>query len=130
MSEAKSGNHDGVENADGAPEDLTKLLTLAGAGVLVLLLILAVFSAALVYGIGDQVSLIEAQNRKLLKTVQSLDEQLTTIKATVDALSAKSPAVAAAPAVRAPVHIDAADPSSDCVIRSGDRKGLADCMGR
>ena len=128
MSERKADDQEGAQGGNALPDDVMRLLPLVNAGVLVLLLVLAVVSAVLVYGVSDQVSTLESQTRKLLKTTQSLAEQLDAVTASVESTRAKPAAEAAAP--RAPVHIDAADPHSDCVIRSGDKKGLADCMGR
>ncbi len=125
-----SGEGGEAAGGNGQMDDLMKVLPLVNSGALVLLLLLALFSAFAVYGVSDRMSTLESQSRKMLKATQALEEELVLIKDMVEAASARSPAHAAA-ARASPAaggRIETPKAGSDCVIRSGDPKGLAECM--
>lgn len=117
----------GGDSADGQGGALNaRLLGIVTAAIGGLVLLVSVISMFLVIGLMAQVTTLEEQGRKAAKANKALQEEVTALKETM-----RSAAPQPAPEVVAPrpTNIDAADPANDCVIRSGDKTGVANCVG-
>lgn len=99
---------------------LLGIITATASG---LVLLVSVISMFLVIGLMAQVTTLEEQGRKAAKANKALQEEVTALKEVV------RPAPAPQAAAPQPTNIDAADPANDCVIRSGDKSGVANCVG-
>lgn len=106
----------------GGQSGLFGILTLAGVGVVALV---SVVSLVVLIGVLSEVTALGDQLRKANKANKALQDDVAALRELV------RPAAPTAASARAPepVNIDAADPANDCVIRSGDKGGVADCMG-
>lgn len=120
MSEQKQQDTD-------APSDLGRMLSLGNTVLLILTFLTALISLVAIFAIRSDISSLDDQVRKLSKSTKSLQEEVAAIQDSNQATRTKTPTgLATAPR---PVHIDAADPSQDCVIRPGDAKSLSTCIG-
>lgn len=115
-------SEDSQAGEQGGQARLFGILTLAGVGVVALL---SMVSLVLMIGVMSEVGTLGDQLRKANKANKALQEDVAALRELVHPAAATA---AAAPAPQ-PVNIDAADPGNDCVIRSGDKGGVADCMG-
>lgn len=91
-----------------------------------LVLVVGAVSMFLAIMLTNDVAALEDQVRKSAKAAKAMQEELAALRELVGAQSRPLPA-----AVRSdppPGNIDAADPARDCVIRSGDKGGIARCM--
>lgn len=106
-------------------EDVKRVLAIGNGVVLVVLLFAAVVTLPLVFSLRSDVAALEAQVRESAKAINAMQGELE------EARQRQRPAAEnkAAPAARA-TYIDAADPQNDCVIRSGDRGGMTNCMAK
>lgn len=110
-----------IPQDDGSQDDDTRQALLIGAGAAIVLMLLALTVAlVLIFALRSDVALLEEQARKSAKTTKALQEELATLKESVNLVAPRR-------AVR-PGNIDAANPASDCVIRPGSRGGVAECM--
>lgn len=108
-----------------------RLVAFVAAGVAVVAVIVALVALFVALGLRDDIS---AQARRASKAIKELREQNEELQDAVARL--KAPAAraerkdaAAQPRTPVPMHMDSANPATDCVIRPGSGKGLADCMG-
>lgn len=115
-------SEDNQAGEQGGQARLFGIVTLAGVGVVTLV---SVVSLILLIGVMSEVSTLGEQLRKANKANKALQEDVAALRELV------RPAVptAATPAEPQPTNIDAADPANDCVIRSGDKSGVAGCIG-
>lgn len=110
----------------GAAGNLAKPLMIGAGIVLVLILTLAFLSLLLVIDMRGEVADGAEQTRKALKATKAIQEELAEMRKAAAPAKTNAPPPVVVPAQ--PSHIDAADTSSDCVIRPGSGKGLADCI--
>ncbi|MDK9726201.1 MAG: hypothetical protein OEL88_15135 [Sterolibacteriaceae bacterium MAG5] len=120
MSEQKQHDAD-------APLDMGRMLNLGNMVLLVLTFLIAVISLIAIFAIRSDIASLEEQVRKVAKSTKSLQEEVAAIQEGNQVAKTKAPTGLATPP--RPVHIDAADPSQDCVIRPGDAKSLSTCIG-
>lgn len=103
------------------------LISAAAGATLVALL--AIVSLILLISLSDDVARLEDQVRKLNKHAKTMEQDLADMRSTLDASTAAAAATPSQkPAAPRATHIDTADPVSDCVIRSGSKGGLTDCL--
>jgi len=118
-----------MSNEKPTPEDSTDppgpsiwlIGAVAGIGLLLL------FNLMLLVLVADarrEASAAAAQARKAVRLVQEIQQ---TLNAEQEAPTAP-PAKPKGPAARPPQHIDAVDPTNDCVIRPGSGQGIGDCL--
>ena len=105
--------------------EMRRLLTIGLAAAAVIVLFVTTVSIILIFALRSDVAALEDQARKTAKATKAMQDELTAIKESVQAASKKSQASAAAAKA---VNIDAADPAHDCVIRPGDKAGVANCI--
>lgn len=105
----------------------TQPLAIAAAVAIGVLLIVGVATLALTVMLNGKVAALEDQARKMQKATKAMQEELAGLRERMPPPVA--PAAAAAPAALRPGNIDAADPAHDCVIGSGEKGGVARCMG-
>lgn len=110
------------DNQAGEQGRLLGILTAAGVGIAVLL---SLVSMLLMIGVMSEVSALGDQLRKANKANKALQEEVAAFK---EYVRPAAPVAAAAVELK-PVNIDAADPANDCVIRAGDKGGVAGCIG-
>ena len=117
---------DDSSDPPGATGDLARPLMIGAGVVLILILILAFFSLLLVIDLRGEVADSAEQARKAVKATKAIQDELAEMRKAAPSAKASEPP-RSAPAQ--PTHIDAADTRSDCVIRPGSGKGLAECIG-
>lgn len=115
-------SEDNQAGEQGGQARLFGILTLAGIGVVALV---SMVSLILLIGVMGEVTTLGDQLRKANKSNKALQEDVAALRDLVRPTAATA-ATSAAPQ---PTNIDAADPANDCVIRAGDKGGVAGCMG-
>jgi hypothetical protein len=101
------------------------MLAIGTAAAVGLILVVAVVSMLLTIVQSGNVAALEEHARKSAKATKAIEEELAALREAVQALQPPAPARAEP----RPGNIDSADPARDCVIRSGDKSGVARCMG-
>lgn len=102
------------------------LLPLVTAAAAIVAALVAMISFVLLISVSNDVSRLQSQVRKLSNVVNSVAEEVGQIKA-----SAATPAPSAqrqAPVPPQPSHIDAGDPTQDCIVRAGSKNPLEGCL--
>lgn len=113
--------------SDGHAADLARWLPLGTATGLALLLLICIVSMFLVISLMGDVAALQDQAKKTAKATKAMQEDVAALREQVQGAAPKRVAeVAGADPV--PTNIDAADPGRDCVIRSGDKNGLTNCI--
>lgn len=120
MSEQKQHDTD-------TPADLGRMLNLGNTVLLALTFVIALISLVAIFAIRSDIASLEEQIRKVAKSTKSLQEEISAMQESGETTKTKTPAGSAV--APRPVHIDAADPRQDCVIRPGDAKSLSTCIG-
>jgi len=94
-----------------------------------LVVLIAFVSLIMLISLSGDVSRLEDQVRKLNKHSKGMEQELADLRSKLD-VTATRPAEVTSPKPIAPrpTHIDTADPASDCVIGSGSKGGLANCL--
>jgi hypothetical protein len=91
--------------------------------------LLAIVSLIMLISISGDVSRLEDQVRKLNKHSKGMEQELADMRSKLEAMTPRPAEVTSPkPAAPRPTHIDTADPASDCVIGSGSKGGIADCL--
>lgn len=128
MSEAAAAPPDASESAR---PDAGRLILFAAAGVAALALIVALVALFVALGMRDDIALQARKSYKAIKELREQNEELQDTVARLKAPTARTERKDANASSRAPVlmHIDSANPATDCVIRPGSGKGLSDCIG-
>lgn len=121
------------QTAGGGPADDLKgwlaIVSIGNAVALVLLLLIATVSMFLVIALRNDVSALEDQARKSAKALRAMQEELALFKERERLQAAPpKPAAPSRGAETRATNIDAADPGHDCVIRPGDKDGVAKCL--
>lgn len=106
------------------PDKQRRLLTIGLAVAAVVILFVTTVAIILIFALRSDVAILEDQARKTAKATKSMQDELASLKENLQAR--KSPALANAGARAA--NIDAADTARDCVIRPGDKGGVANCL--
>lgn len=114
-------SEDSQAGEQGGQMRLFGIVTLAGVGVVALV---SVVSLIVLIGLMSEVTTLGDQLRKANKANKALQEDVAALRAVVQPAQAAPAAV-----LPQPTNIDAADPQNDCVIRAGDKDGVAGCMG-
>ncbi len=104
-------------------EDIGRWLTIGNSVALVLVLMVMTVAALLIFDLRSTVAALEDQARKSAKAEKALRDELEGVKQRLHVAN-----TSAAGVVLRPTNIDAADPRNDCVIRPGDKNGLAGCI--
>lgn len=117
MSEDSSDESGGGSNTVA----LKQLLMFGGIGLILLVGIISLFLSISIAGDFAALGDLARKNAKATKAIQ---DELVALKE-----SLKSPPAPPAAAPDAPAAMDAVDTQRDCVVRSGDKGAVANCMG-
>jgi hypothetical protein len=108
-------------------ENISPTLLISVAGGAVLVALFAMISLVLLLSLSSDMSRLEDQIRKAGKVAKAMEQEMVQLRGLLAPLAAAKQAEASVPPAK-PGSIDAVDASRDCVIRSGDKAGIAGCL--
>lgn len=114
------------ENADGqGGYGLARLAPILMAAAMGVVLLVSVVSMFLVISLMGDVATLQEQGRRSAKANRVLQEEVVALR---EIMQRPKPEPIPVAAEAKPTNIDAADTRNDCVIRSGEKGGVADCI--
>lgn len=117
-------SEDNGVHSEGPASALARHAPLAATGIVLLVSVVSMF---LVISLMGDVAALHDQGRRAAKATKALQEEVGALRETLHQFP--KPAPAPTPVEAKPTNIDAVDTRNDCVIRTGDKSGVAGCIG-